>query len=118
MNDAFWIPGATRAFDGQVVEVGAEHRPSDHLVCFLHVLLQYHSQRIDFLAGGTPQGPDPDGLVDMMMRKNTRQNGALQRVETLGITEKIRDADENVLIERINLSRVVQKKRPVCFDAV
>src|SRR5688500_12629114 len=65
---------------------------------------------VHLLPGRAPRGPQSNGVPRRLVLQNFREDVRLEVLEDLCVPEKGRDVDEKVLIEGMDLLRVLSKK--------
>ena len=95
-------PGAG-VLERRLVDVGRQHLEPDLAVARREALAEQHRQRVRLLAGRAARDPDPELLVGRQLVDQRRDHLGLEPLERLRIAEELGDADQQVLVQRVEL---------------
>ena len=102
--------------EGRVVDVGGEDLDGHVIGRAGEILQKADRDGIDFFAGGAAGHPDADRLIPGPARENRGKDLFLEEVERFRIAEELRDADEEILEEVVELGRIGSEHRNVVVD--
>jgi hypothetical protein len=100
------------------VHVGGEDLHVDRAASRGELLVEHHRERVWFLAGRTPGDPQPQLLTRRHAIEDLRDDLALERLVRFRIAEELGHADEQILVERVELVGVRLQLLDVGRDAV
>ena len=107
------IEPCPRNLEGLLAEVRAEDQDRVRGDADPGVLDERHGQRVDLLAGGAPHHPAADGRSGGLVPEDLRERDLPQLVEAPLVPEERGDLDEEVLVERLDLGRVLAQQLQV-----
>jgi hypothetical protein len=112
----FGIEAGARHLQRCLVHVGGEdldvHRPAARG----QRLVQEDGNRVGLLAGGATRHPHPDLLVRLAPVHDLRDDPLLHHLERLLVAEEPRHADEQVLVQGVELPRIAAQLVQVGLD--
>src|SRR5262245_8223889 len=91
----------------RLVDIGGEELDFHARAALLGLLAQHNRERIDLFAGGAARHPYADGVRGTFAFEQARHHHLLQRLERLGVAEKISDADQQVAKQRVDLAGIL-----------
>jgi hypothetical protein len=98
------------------VDIGGKDLHFVGLLERLDLFLQHDGHGVGLLAGGTAAHPDPEDVTGGPARKKTGNHLRPQHLEDFRVSEKTRDADEQIPEQSLCLRRVfLQKPQIVLF---
>ena len=100
------------------MHVGREYLYLRLAVGFFQPLMQQHGDRVSLFARCAAGDPNANFSARLGAINQLRHDIAFQFVERLGITKETRDANEQVLIERIQFGRIALEMGRVLIDIV
>jgi len=106
------IPFACGPYSARV-EVRCENLKTDRAFGQRNLFEENHDERIDFFAGTASHAPYPDRNTGLRLRDDLRHDPLTERVERFGVTEKIRDVDQNILCQSLNFCGVVLQQSQI-----
>lgn len=101
-----------------IVDVGAENLHSRRQSCPLQAFLDQNGDRVNLLAGRARRHPDPDLGVRALVRDHFRYDRRFERLECMRIAEELRDADQELVKQQIDLARFLAQPLDECGHGV
>ena len=101
---------------GGVVDVGGQDLDGDGIGPAAQELQQANGQGVNFLAGGTAGHPDAKRVFRGAVLGELRKNPFAQGFEHLGVPEEVGDADQEILIQGIQLAGIFAQESQVIVD--
>ena len=95
------------------IDVGREHLNRDIALCGRDLLAEQHGERICLLARAASCDPDAQGPVRRMTADQVGNDVLAEELEHPGIAKEVRDVDEQVFGEHIQLGGVAAQKRQI-----
>ena len=80
----------------RLVDIGGEDLYFGARTVLFDLLAQHDCQRVHLFAGGTARHPDADRVGRAFAFEQARRHQLFQRLERLGVAEKIGDSDQQV----------------------
>ncbi len=114
---ALAVNAGARLGDRAVAEVGSKHLDGIFQVFGFQKLHQRNSHRVDFLAGGAAGNPGTNGARPAIANDG-RERNPLGGFVNLGIAEEIRDVDQQVVKERLDLVGFLLQKLEIFFETL
>ena len=111
--DVIQVDAGPGLFQGCFVEVGGQDLDRRRSGSAVEELEQGDGQRIGFLAGRATGHPDPEHGPRRPAGHQGREHLLLQRLERLRVAEELRDADQEILVQVLDLGGIILEDREV-----
>ena len=105
-HPAFAVQAAARPRQLPFVDVGGQDLDRKAPAALAHRLSQHHGQAVRLLAAGAARHPDADLASGLTALEDGRQDQRLETVVALGLAKEVRDHDEHVVVELLELGTI------------
>ena len=116
--DVVDVKSGPGAFERRLVDVRCENLDRHLLRSRGQEFQQADRQRIDFLAAGAAGDPDPNRSILRSTREKRRKDLLLQHLERFRLPKELRDADQQILEQILELGRVAAQQCDVGIDVI
>jgi len=110
VGDVGGIQTVARHRERPRIDVGSKHLRPCRAIEGRQCLGEQHDKRVGFLAGAASSHPDADRLACRMAGDQHRKYLGGEMVEHLGVAEELRDVNQKVVDEEIDLGRIAGEK--------
>jgi hypothetical protein len=112
------VDAHARKLERQRMHVGREDLEVDRPTTCRHLLVKQHRERVRLLAGGAARDPQAHLLRRWHPVEDLRDDLALERLERFRIAKELGHADQEILVQRVELVGLGQQLLRVRGDAV
>ncbi len=111
------VASLARIGDCGRVEIGREDLQHRGVGAGAGHFRQQHGDRVRFLPRCTAGNPHPHLVLRVLVLEQPRHDRVLEYSERLRIAKEVRDADQQLALERLNFVRVIPQEHRVRLDA-